>query len=816
MSNRGYHHDDNSKKHKRHDSSSSYNSELCHQPCKQNKYKCKDLFVNPYLVKCGYKDCLSYSCDDHHHDSSSSSDDCHHKSPKCKKLFDSPDTVRDKCKKLKLKKPKCFESPVKTAVFKKPCKKDCHHGGFYSDDCSFHSDFEKYSFDKHEDKHCHKKCHNDSPKKHFESPPKEHCIPVKVKHCESPRHDHGKHCDESSSSSHHRHDKKKCKSPPAKAHPKLPFGYFPDDYIPHPKLPSGYFGSDSSHGGNNKDHGKCDNKKKNSSHCDEDRHDHKSSSSHHHHHHDCPPPQPVCADNYRRYIWRPTDGMGNNLEHPVWGKAHEDLIRICPPDYNPETGMATRGSTNPNPRVISNLLCKGDSPENPIGLSDITWMFGQFIDHEIDLTPPQSGATAERADIPTLASDPNEDFPGRIIPFTRSQFNTKDKIREQPTEISGFFDGGNVYGNDTAREVGLRRLDGTGKLKTSLSLNAEVLPPHNTEGLPNDSANPNLKPAELFLVGDVRGNENIALTAMHTLFVREHNRLCDTILEQQPNLAGQDEMLYQLAKKFIVGFIQNIAYQEFLPALLGPRFEKEYQGYNADVDATVATEFSTVGFRVGHTMVSSNLQIGNPKSPDSFQQPLRDSFFNPGFVDKNGINRILEGAVNKRMQALDIIVVEDIRTFLFDAPTAHLLHDLAALNIQRGRDHGIAGYNAVRVAYGLSRIEKFENLPMSKSIQEKLASLYDHPDSIDPWVGALAEDHLTDSQVGPLLFEIISDQFYRFREGDRFFFLNDISLSPAEKLAISRTTLSQIIARNTDFAFPVQENAFFVPGCNSA
>ena len=71
----------------------------------------------------------------------------------------------------------------------------------------------------------------------------------------------------------------------------------------------------------------------------------------------------------------------------------------------------------------------------------------------------------------------------------------------------------------------------------------------------------------LFLAGDVRANENVALTSMHAVFVREHNRLVDIIDAQQPELS--DEQQYQLARKIVGAEMQIITYEEFLPALLG-------------------------------------------------------------------------------------------------------------------------------------------------------------------------------------------------------------------------------------------------------
>ena len=91
-----------------------------------------------------------------------------------------------------------------------------------------------------------------------------------------------------------------------------------------------------------------------------------------------------------------------------------------------------------------------------------------------------------------------------------------DNPRQQINEISAWIDASNVYGSDLERATALRTLDGTGRLKTS----AGNLLPFNTEGFANAGGSG----PTLFLAGDVRANEQIGLTAMHVLFMREHNR----------------------------------------------------------------------------------------------------------------------------------------------------------------------------------------------------------------------------------------------------------------------------------------------------
>jgi len=490
---------------------------------------------------------------------------------------------------------------------------------------------------------------------------------------------------------------------------------------------------------------------------------------------------------------RDYDGSANNLNHPDWGASNTPLLRKAPSAYNDNVStFPLRGPNNPSPREVSNAICKQTSSHpNTLNLTDMTWVWGQFIDHTIDLT--KSGSN-EPANILTSGSDPNEDFPNRTILFSRSEFIPNTSPREQPNHIASYLDGTNVYGYDSQRALALRRLDGTGKLKTSSANNNESLLPLNVDNLSNAN-HPNVAPTDAFLAGDIRANENIMLSALHTLFVREHNRICKRIMANHPYWIGQDELIYQRARRFVIAKMQAITFNEYLPALLGSNSIPPYPGYQNTVNSGIVTEFSTVTYRLGHSMLSSSLQVNNSGSTVL----LRNAFFNPDYLKQNGINDLIIGMCSKLMEEINSKIVDDIRNFLFGPPTAQNLLDLASLNIQRGRDHGIPGYNAVRQACSLSTKATFASVTSNSTLATALENLYDHPDHMDPWVGALAEDHLTGKAMGELLFTSLLDQFVRLRNGDRYWFQNDPSLTSDQKKRLNKVKLSDIIRSNTNW-----------------
>ncbi len=490
-------------------------------------------------------------------------------------------------------------------------------------------------------------------------------------------------------------------------------------------------------------------------------------------------------------IYQTFDGGQNNLLMPTWGQANLALLRKAASDYKDGSStLAERGASNPNPRFVSNAVCATNSVEpSTLNFSNMVWVWGQFVDHAVDLT----GGGGSMANVLTGTSspqtDPNEAYPDHTILFERSKVVSGSDPREQPNEISSFLDGTHVYGSNTARATALRRLDGSGKLKTSTG----DLLPYNVDALPN-AMPPGATASDFFLAGDVRANENACLTAMHTLFVREHNRQCDALLTKYPSWAGDDEKLYQQARHRVNALIQHITYDYFLPALLGTNALPAYSGYKPYVNPTVATEFSTVGYRLGHAMIPSLLQVG-PNGGDTAL--LRTLFFNPAYVAANGIEGLLQGASRLVMKEINTRIVDDLRNFLFGPPAANMLLDLVTLNLQRARDHGIPDYNAVRSAYGLSTVSTYAEVTSDTALQTALSGLYDAPGNLDPWVGCLAEDHVSGAGVGALVKAILVDQFTRLRDGDRFWYEANVVLSEEERDTIRNTTLADIIRRNT-------------------
>lgn len=507
--------------------------------------------------------------------------------------------------------------------------------------------------------------------------------------------------------------------------------------------------------------------------------------------------------------FREIDGWNNNLVAVDTGATNTQLMRSVWPDY--ADGIAAMaGADRPSARAISNIVAaQSESVPNVLGASDYIWQWGQFLDHDIDLTEGADPAESANIVVPTGDAYFDPFATGtEVIGLSRSVYDVATGVdaanpREQMNGITAWIDGSNVYGSDTERATALRANDGTGRMAVTETEEGDLLP-FNVDGFANAGG-----PSDtLFLAGDIRANEQVALTAMHTLFVREHNRLAKRIAKRDRDLSGDD--IYEQARRLVGAEIQAITFREFLPALLGPGAVSPYPGYDETVDSRIRNVFSTASYRYGHSQLSSTLlrldRRGNEVSEGHLA--LRDAFFSPSrLTDEGGIDPILRGLGSQVAQAVDPLVVDDVRNFLFGPPGSGGF-DLVSLNIQRGRDHGLPSYNDVREAYGLARKVSFAEVTDEAAMQLRLADAYGDVDSIDVWVGGLAEDASGGGLVGELIGAVVAEQFMALRDGDRLWY--EASLTRREVRVCERMTLSKIIRKNTRVRREVGRNAFVV------
>ncbi|XP_077873311.1 putative oxidoreductase PXDNL [Ictidomys tridecemlineatus] len=561
---------------------------------------------------------------------------------------------------------------------------------------------------------------------------------------------------------------------------------------------------------------------------------------------------PNCSDLCFHQKYRTHDATCNNLQHPTWGASLTALVRVLQPAYengfNSPRGAGRRNgdgrSPLPLPRLVSTVMAGTAAVTPDHRYTHMLMQWGQFLDHDLDHTVPAL-STARFSDGQPCSSVCTNDppcFPIAIPPedprgaqapcmfFTRSSpvcgsgttslMMNSVYAREQINQLTAYIDASNVYGSSERESQVLRDFSAPkGLLRTGLTWSSSGKhllpfssgpPTECTRGERDSHSSP------CFLAGDHRANEQLALTAMHTLWFREHNRVATELSALNPHWDG--DTLYQEARKIVGAELQHITYSHWLPKILGDPGMKmlgEYQGYDPHVNAGIINSFATAAFRFGHTLINPILYRLN----DTFGEipeghlPLHKAFFSPSrIIEEGGIDPLLRGlfGVATKLRVPSQLLNLELTEKLFS--TAHSVAlDLAATNIQRGRDHGIPPYVDYRVFCNLTSVENFEDLQneiKDLEIIQKLKKLYSTPGDIDLWPALMVEDLIPGTRVGPTLMCLFVTQFQRLRDGDRFWYENPGVFTPAQLTQLKQVSLGRVLCDNGDNIQQVQPDVF--------
>lgn len=565
-------------------------------------------------------------------------------------------------------------------------------------------------------------------------------------------------------------------------------------------------------------------------------------------------PQTDCSDMCFHKKYRSVDGSCNNLQNPTHGSANRAFIRLLSPRY--ENGFNTPVGWNPSkvyngvhlpsPRLISSLMIGSPHVTDDDNNTHMLMQWGQFVDHDLDLAPQAISYTrfSDGRKCNETCENKLPCFPIQVpqsdqrirnrtcLGFARSSatcntgqtsifFNTLAP-REQLNAITAFIDASNVYASNVTEALNLRdTTSNRGLLRVGALPDGKALLPFDNDGLLKHvdcQIEATKRHLPCFLAGDHRVNEQLALTAMHTLWLRQHNHVATELLQLNPQWDGT--MLYHETRKIIGAMMQHITYTHFLPHFLGPSGMKalgEYKGYQPQVNPTISNEFATAAFRVGHTLVQPVIYRLN----ESFQQirhgnlPLHRAFFSPyRLVEEGGIDPLLRGlfGVAAKKQLPKEMLNDELTEKLFSLANS-VGQDLAALNIQRGRDHGLPSYNEYRKLCGLTKVTNFEELRQEiteRDVRSNLQALYSHPDNIDLFVGGISETPLPGSKVGPTFQCLIVDQFRRTRDGDRFWYENPGVFTAEQLTQLKQVTLARVICDNADNIDRIQKDVFVI------
>ncbi|XP_047677522.1 thyroid peroxidase [Tachysurus fulvidraco] len=565
----------------------------------------------------------------------------------------------------------------------------------------------------------------------------------------------------------------------------------------------------------------------------------------------CPSPlQPAsCPIGGDSEKYRTISGVCNNRNKPLWGAASTVLARWLPAEYEDgesqpkgwNIGHQYRGFHLPPVREVSNKIMQISSEccleDEAYSQMLVDW--GQYIDHDISFTPQSTSKAAflEGVNCLHMCGNSNPCFPIQIplhdelfgskscLPFFRSApaclngpthtLHPQQLLqRQQMNSITSFLDASTVYGHSIELQKMLRNFSSSEGLLTVNSEHTDTagrayLPFVNkpTSACFQEPGTGLRKRLECFLAGDSRVNEILPLIALHTVWVREHNRIATQLKELNTHWSANT--IYQESRKIVGALHQIITMRDYIPKIIGEETFNQtigpYDGYDDAINPSISNVFATAAFRFGHATISTHIRRLN----ESFQEhdtfpslKLHQTFFSPWrIIKEGGLDPILRGLISQpaARQNQHHLMNEELKEKLMVLTIPEAL-DLAALNLQRGRDHGLPGYNDWRVFCGYDRVQSKADLKdviHDRALVEKIMDLYGHPDNIDVWLAGLLEDPVPGTRTGPLFACLIGKQMKMLREGDRFWWEKPGVFSQQQRQELQRHSLSRVLCDNS-------------------
>ncbi|XP_065225985.1 chorion peroxidase-like isoform X2 [Planococcus citri] len=551
------------------------------------------------------------------------------------------------------------------------------------------------------------------------------------------------------------------------------------------------------------------------------------------------------AGKYRRH-----DGICTNIEHPSWGATNTVFTRLIPPQFSDLVSsprVSLSGAPLPPARIVSRTIHEDIGFHDHAGTTMlIAW--GQFMDHDLTLMgmpldPINRNEVRSCCDTPPSQQNPycfEIEIPRDDYFYRKFNIRCQDFVRSFPgvrpdcklgprnpfNTLTAAIDGNTVYGVNAVLARQLRTLQG-GLLKmnpafTELNLK-DLLPPK--VDIPDEGCVRTNFTQFCFLAGEIRVNEQLILSCIHTLMAREHNRIARELSAINPH--WEDEIVYEETRRIVIAEIQHITFNELLPIVLGKHTMEKYglllnpkgywDGYDPETNIGILDAFAAAAFRFGHSLLPTSVErwskvhkfIASRRLSNLIRQPF--DLYRAGVIDE-----YILGLTNQAAQAMDDSVTQEVTNNLFKRAGNRFGLDLIAFNIQRGREFGLPGYMFYRERCGLRTSFTFDEMigTMPNLTIQRYSTIYESPWDIDLWSAGAAELPMHGSLVGPTFACIIANQFKLARHGDRFWYElpNQPSSFTEDQLReIKKIRLSRIICDNTDLVETIQIYAMVLP-----
>ena len=213
-------------------------------------------------------------------------------------------------------------------------------------------------------------------------------------------------------------------------------------------------------------------------------------------------------------------------------------------------------------------------------------------------------------------------------------------------------------------------------------------------------------------------------------------------------------------------------------------------------EPSIRNEFGAALFRFGHSTQVNLISSRNKFFQSTENRLMRANWFDPQFLNRQSPAALARGAMMLPAANMSPKWVDDTVHFFFQPHGFKSGVDLMAINIQRGRDHGINSYTRTRDA--CSSQARFAHLydangkAKMRPSWDKVINFYNGEEEIDLYVGMLMEEPVPGAVVGPTTMCGIVDQFIALKLGDKHWYENDDMFTPEQLASIKDMTLGNV------------------------
>ncbi len=470
---------------------------------------------------------------------------------------------------------------------------------------------------------------------------------------------------------------------------------------------------------------------------------------------------------------RMLDGTFNNLDDPLMGSLGSRFGRNVPLEYT----VPEKDPLEPNPRVVSRELL---TRKEFIPATTLNLLAGAWIQFEVhDWFSHGKNETANPWVVKLAEDDPWPEHPMRIERTRQDPSASSDGPPTFVTDDTHWWDGSQIYGREPAFADALRSGE-HGKLK----LDGRGLIPQEIE-------------AHVDVTG-VAGNFWVGLALLHSLFMREHNAICDHLHQTHPELS--DDELYDKARLVVAALMAKIHTVDWTPAIIAhpttvKALRTNWWGLEGErLDKLIGRRTSNEVIRgipgsptalhgVPYSLTEEFVCVYrmHPLIPDEF---TFRSLANDSVLQERTFPEI--GVLHVRERLTEMSMADALYSFGTSHPGAITLHnyprflqhfdkadgtlvDLASIDVIRVRERGVPRYNQFRRLLHLKAYDTFEEMAETPEHAEDLRRVYGDPEQVDAMIGMYAERKPKGFGFSDTAFRIFILMASRRLEADRFF-----------------------------------------------